>query len=295
MTEHRDGRWNPAGASVAANDTTEEAADHGNVREVEMNLDPRQPSIVVRGHVPDGMVAYARNQLLSTIAHTPVPVLAAQLRLDHHADPGRERPFHVEMTIELDGTPVRARCSAPTMNEAIDRTASRLHRRVEAVLERPQAAQLRHRDTTSWHHDDQPVVRPHYYPRPTGERALLRRKTYALRPESIEEALFDLETLDHDFFLFVHDDTGAEAVVYRVDDGYGLTQRVETPEAIKRVAIPIEIGAAPATTTLKGALSVLDETDAPFEFFVDAVNGRGMVAYRRYDGHYGLILPDGKE
>jgi ribosome-associated translation inhibitor RaiA len=259
-----------------------------------MDDDPREPSIVVRGHVPDGMVAYARNQLLTTIAHTPVPVLAAQLRLDHHADPARERPFHVEMTIDLDGTPVRAHSSEATMSEAIDRTASRLHRRVEAVLERPQAAQLRHRDTTSWHHDDQPAVRPRSYPRPVGDRALMRRKTFALRPESIGDALFDLETLDHDFFLFVHDDTGAEAVVYRVDHGYGLMQRVETPEAIKRAGIPLELGASPATTTLKGALSVLDETGAPFEFFVDAVNGRGMVAYRRYDGHYGLILPDAK-
>jgi hypothetical protein len=199
------------------------------------------------------------------------------------------------MAIDLDGTPVRAHGSEATISEAIDRTATRLHGRIEAVIERPQAAQLRHRDTTSWHHDDQPAPRPRGYPRPAGERTLVRRKTFALHPESIEDALFDLETLDHDFFLFVHDETGAEAVVYRVDHGYGLMQRVETPEVVKRVEIPLELGPLPATTTLKGALSVLDESDAPFEFFVDAANGRGMVAYRRYDGHYGLILPDGKE
>jgi hypothetical protein len=72
-------------------------------------------------------------------------------------------------------------------------------------------------------------------------------------------------------------------------------QRVETPDAIKRVGVPLELGPPPATTTLKGALSVLDGTDAPFEFFIDAINKRGMVAYRRYDGHYGLVLADGKE
>jgi ribosome-associated translation inhibitor RaiA len=260
-----------------------------------MDDDPREPSIVVRGHVPDGMVAYARKQLVTTIAHTAAPVLAAEVRLDHHADPAREHPFHVEMTIDLDGTPVRAHGSEATMSEAIDRAASRLRRRMEAVLERPQAAQLRHCDPTAWHHDDEPMRRLRFYPRPAGERALVRRKTFALRSESIEDALFDLEALDHDFFLFVHDETGAEAVVYRVDHGHGLMQRVETPEAIKRVGMPLALGSSPTTTTLKGALSVLDETDAPFEFFVDAVNGCGMVVYRRYDGHYGLILPDGKE
>lgn len=254
--------------------------------------DSRKPTIVVHGHVPDAMVAYAREQLLATIAHTSVPVLRAELRLDHHADPARERPDYVEMTIDLDGTLIRAHRNAPTMSEAIDRATERLRRRVDEALERPQARQLRHRDLTSWHHDDEPSRRPHYCPRPVEERSLVRRKTFALRPESIEEALFDLETLDHDFLLFVHDETGAEAVVYRIDGGYGLMQCVETPEAIKETGVPLELGVRPATMPLKDALNFLDETDMPYHFFVDAINGRGMVAYRRYDGNYGLVIPD---
>jgi ribosome-associated translation inhibitor RaiA len=256
-----------------------------------MNQQVSEPTIVVRGDVPDQMIAYARDKLLGVLARTSMPVLAAELRLDHHADPARERPNHAEMTIDLDGVVVRARRSAPTMSEAIDRAEARLRRRVEAASERPQARQLRHRDEQSWHHDDRPTERPHFYPRPLGERELVRRKTFALRPESIEEALFDLETLDHDFFLFVHDDTSAEAVVYRVGDGYGLMQRVPTPAAIKQVEIALDLGPHPSTTTIENALTVLDETDVPFEFFVDDDSGRGMVAYRRYDGHYGLILP----
>lgn len=254
----------------------------------------REPTIVVRGDVSKEMVAYARDKLLTIIAHAPVPVLDDELRLDHFADPARERPNHVEVTVDLDGTPVRAHRNAPTMSEAIDRTLTRLRRRVEAASERPQTMQLRYRDTESWHHDDRPTARPHFYPRPVEERVLVRRKTFAVEPESIEEALFDLETLDHEFFLFVHDETNADAVVYRVGDGYGLMQQLATPEAIRRVEIPLDLGAHPATTTLKNALTVLDETDAPFEFFVDTTNGRGLVAYRRYDGNYGLISPGRK-
>lgn len=67
---------------------------------------------------------------------------------------------------------------------------------------------------------------------------LVRRKTFALDAESIEEALYDLESLDHDFFLFVHDESSAEAVVARVGGGYALTQRVATPEAVARVGMP---------------------------------------------------------
>jgi ribosome-associated translation inhibitor RaiA len=256
-----------------------------------MTPEVREPRIVVRGDVPDQMVAYARSKLLAIIADASVPVLDTELRLDHHADPARERPNYVEATIDLDGTPVRAHRNAATMSEAIDRTLVRLRRRVEATNELPQARQLRHRDLDSWHHDDRPSERPHIYPRPVGDRELVRRKTFALHPESIEDALYDLETLDHEFFLFVHDETNTEAVVYRIGGGYGLMQRVQTPEAIKRVEIAIELGPDPSTTTLKNALTILDETDAPFEFFVDAASGRGLVAYRRYDGNYGLILP----
>lgn len=250
-----------------------------------------EPTVVVRGDVPDKMVAYARDKLLAVLGSTSVPVLGAELRLDHHADPGRERPNHVEMSIDLDGIPVRAQRSERTMSEAIDRTETRLRRRVAAVTERPQSRQLRHRDEQSWHHDDRPTQHPQFFPRPIGERELVRRKTFAVRPESIDEALFDLEVLDHDFFLFVHDETDTEAVVYRSDGGFGLMQRVPTPEAVKQVDIPLDLGPHPSTTTLENALTVLNEGGLPFEFFVDEASGRGMVAYTRRDGHYGLVVP----
>jgi hypothetical protein len=175
------------------------------------------------------------------------------------------------------------------MREAIDRTARRLRRRIEAARERPHRRHLRFRDTESWHHADRPAQREPFFPRPADERELVRRKTFALRPESIEEALFDLESLDHDFFLFVHDETGAEAVVFRAGDGYGVAQRVPTPDAITRVEVPLATGPAPPTTSVEEARHVLDESDAPFLFFVDATTDRGAIVYRRYDGHDGLI------
>jgi ribosome-associated translation inhibitor RaiA len=249
-------------------------------------------TVLVHGDVDGAMVEYGRDKLLAAIARTTVPVLAAELRLEHHADPARGRPDHAEMTVDLNGVVVRARRSAATMTEAIDGTEARLRRRVEAVTEGAPSRRLRHRDELSWHHDDPPTARPPFYPRPPEQREVVRRKTFAMRPESIEEALFDLETLDHDFFLFVHNETNAEAVVYRLGDGYGLVQRVTTPAAIDQVEVPLEIGLHPTTTTLENAVTVLDETDAPFEFFIDETSARGMVVYRRYDGHYGLVVPN---
>ena len=232
-----------------------------------------------------------RAKLVEIVADAPAPVLHAELRLEHHGDPARERPDHAQVTIDLDGTQVRAHRHAATMSEAIERTLTRLRRRVEATNELTRDRALRHRDLGSWHHDDPSTERSSVFPRPVEDRELVRRKTFALHPESIEAALYDLETLDHDFFLFIHDETNTAAVVYRVDGGYGLMQCTETPEAITRVEIPLELGPHPATTTLEDALAILDESNAAFEFFVDAATGRGQVAYRRYDGNYGLILP----
>jgi len=250
----------------------------------------REPTIVVRGDVPDQMVAYAREKLIAAVDHAPGTALDVELRLEHHADPARERPYVAEMTVDLDGRVVRAHRHAPTMTEAIDRAIARLRRGIEAASDRPRAEHLRHRDDESWHHDDRPTPRRHIYPRPREERVLVRRKTFAGVPTSIEDALFDLDVLDHEFFLFVHDETGSEAVVYHIAGGYGLMQRVATPEAIKRVEIPLDLGPQPAETPLEDALDVLDETDEPFTFFVDPTTGRGEVAYRRYDGNYGLVL-----
>jgi hypothetical protein len=42
---------------------------------------------------------------------------------------------------------------------------------------------------------------------------------------------------------------------------------------------------------LDTARELLDEGDLPFVFFVDPLTRRGRVLYRRYDGHYGLIVP----
>lgn len=65
--------------------------------------------------------------------------------------------------------------------------------------------------------------------------------------------------------------------------------RRKTPDAVGGVEIPLVIGPYPASTTVENALSILDGTEAPFEFFIDAATGNGMVAYRRHDGDYGLI------
>ena len=88
-----------------------------------MEQQVHEPTIVVRGDVPDEMVTYAREKLLAIVDRLTAPVLEVSLRLEHHDDPARERPYRVEMVVDLDGVPVRAHRNARTAVEAIDRAA----------------------------------------------------------------------------------------------------------------------------------------------------------------------------
>jgi hypothetical protein len=249
------------------------------------------PTIVVRGDVPHEMVSYGRTKLAEIMQSAPVPVLATELRMLRHGDPAAARPYDVEVSIDLDGTPVRAHCRARTMTEALDQTFARVRRRVDAALERPRSLHFRERESDSWHHTSARAFRPDHFDRPVEDRMVVRRKTFALEPESIDDAVLDLEFLDHDFLLFVHEVTGEDALVARSDGGYVVSQATPTPNALAAAVAPVSAAAPPTERTVEEAEALLDATDAPFVFFVDARTGRGNVVYRRYDGHYGVITP----
>ena len=52
---------------------------------------------------------------------------------------------------------------------------------------------------------------------------IIREKTFALKPMSTEEAIMQMNLIDHEFFVFKNDNTGDVCVVYKRRDGsYGL-------------------------------------------------------------------------
>ena len=44
---------------------------------------------------------------------------------------------------------------------------------------------------------------------------VIRQKTHAAAPMSLDQALYEMELVGHDFFLFVDTDSGCPSVVYR--------------------------------------------------------------------------------
>jgi hypothetical protein len=189
---------------------------------------------------------------------------------------------------------VRAHVAAATMLEAIDLLEARLRDRLERYAHRAGAQHLRHRGSGEheWRHGDEPKSRPSHFPRPVEDRELVRHKTFAVGEMTPEEAVLDLELLDHDFHLFRNRETGEDNVVTRSVNGEYELLEPSAASALEETGAPIgHAPARPPTLNVDDAEQLLDLGDLPFVFFLDPKRRRGRVLYRRYDGHYALIVP----
>jgi ribosome-associated translation inhibitor RaiA len=246
--------------------------------------------VTLRGNVGSGIVPYARTKVQRALGPGRNPVTRAHLVLDWRRDPAIERPALAEATVDVDGTVVRATSVAQTMVEAVDDLESRLRRQLVQLEDR---TRTRHRWTAlarehEWRHGDLPRRRAAHFPRPVESREVVRRKSFTGAPMTVDEAAFEMDLLDHDFFVFTDVDTGGPALVHRLDGGsYGVQGAAPRPGATPEAAVVWE--PAPPTLTDDEARARLDVDDEPFVFYLDEATGEGRVIYVRYDGHYGIV------
>jgi len=247
-----------------------------------------------RGAVPEGAVSLAVGRVSSLLRAASEPVLSARVKLTMAADPAVERPAIAQVNIDLNGRLIRAQAAGETMREAIGHACDRLHIRMERAA-RNWAAIRGGQPSPGpghWRHQSIPAPRLPYFPRPSGERAVIRRKSYALARLTPDEAVAGAELLDYDFHLFTEKSTGEDSVVYRITGGYRLALAHPRSGRLGPVAPSITVSKMPAPRlSVSEAAARLEATSQLFLFFVNADTGRGNLIYRRYNGHYGLIEP----
>ncbi|WP_046776607.1 sigma 54 modulation/S30EA ribosomal C-terminal domain-containing protein [Streptomyces yangpuensis] len=247
-----------------------------------------------RGQVPDGADVYAQGKILAVIGRVREPVLAVRVKLTQAVSTSANRPATAQAVVDVNGLPVRAHVAASTMFEAVDL----LQERLAARLARPRRFGARslhgsgsrtRAEGDSAGHDH----RPHRHHLPAEERRIVRHKSFSLVHQTPEDAVIDLEAMDHDFWLFTDLASGRDSIVYRdVRTGrhrmaslasLGREREVDGLLGVSLVPVP--------TSSVAEAVSRLHLTGLPFVFFSDTATGRGCVLYHRYDGHYGLITP----
>ncbi len=120
----------------------------------------------------------------------------------------------VEITVMNDGMIFRAQAKAENMNEALDDCVDLLIRQI-----RKNKTKLEKRlrsgafDDYAGLEDEEP------------EFQLVRTKTIPIKPQSVDEAILQMNLLGHQFYMFRNSANNTVAVVYRREDGgYGLIE-----------------------------------------------------------------------
>jgi ribosome-associated translation inhibitor RaiA len=248
----------------------------------------------MRGAVPLDEVGFAVNKVGSLLRLASEPVLSARVKLT--AYPSVRGRAVAQVNVNLNGRPLRAEASGPTMRVAVQHAGDRLRIRLERAARNREAIpgrQARPRPG-QWRHQYLPAPRLPRHPRPAGERVVVRRKSYALARETPEEAAAEAELMDYDFHLFTERSTGQDGVIYRTADGHRLQLAYPRSQRPGLVDPSITISEVPAPRLAPSEAAVrLEAACQPFLFFLNAQTGRGNVLYHRYDGHYGLIAPPG--
>lgn len=243
--------------------------------------------VVALGPVPDAMRGAARDRVAHATRLAGRPVRDARVVLRESTNPLRVQSSRAEVSLLVGGAPVRAQGESTSMDDALGEAVDRLEWLIVNLVNRwnDRSRWLSRPVPGQWRRGDLPAARPDYFPRAVEEREVVRRKSFAVAPTSVDEAVYDMEALDHDFYLFTDADSGSVAVVHRVENGYAVSGLpADAP-------LPSGVTPAPAPPTLDetAARRRLDAGGEPFVFYIDAEAGRGAVLYRRYDGHYGLI------
>jgi ribosome-associated translation inhibitor RaiA len=247
------------------------------------------------GSVPTSARFEAEEMMAKLSDFAPRPVLFTKVRVKNDEERDPDQHSVVEGTMDVSGAVVRAQAAGPTAIDALRAVGNKLERRLTRLEGRRQRATKRPPSAPSgeWRSGDLLTDRPEFYDRPPEERMVVRRKTYSPVDQlSVSEALFDLDVLDHRFFLFTDEADERASIVYEEDDGLSI-RKVDgsrPDDAILRHDIQVNETPAP-TITAADAVSRLNLSDMPFIFFRDADTEQPAVLYRRYDGHYGLIVP----
>ncbi|WP_123024415.1 ribosome hibernation promotion factor [Mycolicibacterium stellerae] len=254
--------------------------------------------VATHGRLPNDAAEYARSKVADLGRFTHRPLAHARVRLTRHSDPAVERPIVAQANVDMDGRLVRAQADGATAHEAIDQLEARLRRNIARAADHWEARRGQRPRPPEWRHQSEPTQRQNYFPRPAAERRIVRRKSFTLKPCTVDVAALEMDLLDYDFHLFTEERTGIATVLYRGGQtGYRLAQVAPTSaDELAPFALPATISPQPVPCLTVGeAKERLGLLDLPFLFYVDAAEGRASVLYHRYDGHYGLITPAGEE
>ena len=194
-----------------------------------------QMEIVVRGRnvaVPDHFRAHVAEKL-AKLERYDGKIHRTDVELQHEKNPRQNGSCqHVEITCRTRGPVVRGEACADDFYKALDLAVERLERRFRHAADRRRIHHGRRTppsvaEVTAGLPDDFALppgslegIATSLDDLPDGEQdqgpgRVVRRKEHDAEPMSVDQALWQMELVGHDFFLFKDVETGCASVVYR--------------------------------------------------------------------------------
>ncbi|MGF1523736.1 MAG: ribosome hibernation-promoting factor, HPF/YfiA family [Leptolyngbyaceae cyanobacterium] len=175
--------------------------------------------------ITDSIHEYVNRKIGKAVNHFQGLMTEADVKLSASANSRKQSQQIAEVTVYAHGTIIRAEENHENLYTSIDLVTDKLtrqlqkykdkkqrHTQVKAELGEDRSLSLIPENLAS---DRDPVLPPR----------VVRNKFFAMPPMSIQEALDNLQLVDHDFYMFRNASTGEINVIYeRNHGGYGVIQ-----------------------------------------------------------------------
>ena len=152
-------------------------------------------------------------------------IMRVQVEVENERNPRQsDRAVRVELTAYSKGPVIRAEAAAVdkmgALDLAVDKMAAQMRRandrRARAHRNRPATGELPTLTEPDGTDDDVVTERQVGPITVTGDGPpVVREKTHAARPMTLDQALYEMELVGHDFYLFVDKESERPSVVYR--------------------------------------------------------------------------------
>jgi putative sigma-54 modulation protein len=174
--------------------------------------------------VPDAVRQYAERKMrrLERFLDDRTDAIL-EISVEHHKSTDDSRI--AEVTLVIDGQPLRGRADAVTYEAAIDEVVDKVERRAVDHREKPR---VRARGP-----EEKEILSKIADGTADGERErrVVKSKRFAIQPMFEEDAIAEMESLGHAFFVFVNAENERVNVLYRRRDGdFGLIEPIVAGE-----------------------------------------------------------------
>jgi putative sigma-54 modulation protein len=186
--------------------------------------------------ITDALRDYVRQKIEKAVNHFQHITTEVDVSLSVAKNPRITASQIAEVTIYANGTVIRAQEASERLYASIDLVADKIARQLRKYKER-NFTNKNHADIKQLEEElelelvDYSLTESRSVELP-GE--LVRTKYFAMPPMTVDNALAQLQLVDHDFYMFRNAETGEINVVYhRNHGGFGVIQPRPTAEAEK--------------------------------------------------------------